>query len=432
MIRCITQDSTSLLYILPKIHKTPWATRPVVSCIGSEGEVLSKWLDNQLQKVVHLCPSYIKDNWQLLDELKNLGPLQKGTKIFTADATSMYTNIDTSHGLQVVFLWLSKHSHELPPGFPPIQAICRGIEIVMRNNVFQLNNTNWLQLQGTAMGTSVACVYATIYFSFHEETCLLTHKHLKPFFYRRFIDDALVIQLNATPAKHTSFMNAMASFSDGKNKSLQWTSTPLSDTVDFLDLTLTIDPTTRRITSNTYQKPMNLHLYLPANSAHPPSVLKGLIYGNVRRFWIQNSEKSKYREMISNFFIHLRNRGHDAEELQELFLTAARKLSKNKQLKASINEEDSLTKRVFFHVPFHPQQITSTSFQRLFKEKCAETLLLSTGKDGKTPINIDRMTVAYSRPQNVRDTICRTKLQQPEGDTVQDTIDKLNLAREAE
>jgi hypothetical protein len=83
-------------------------------------------------------------------------------------------------------------------------------------------------------------------------------------------------------------------------------------------------------------------------------------------------------------------------------------------------------------VLFHPQQIMSTSLQRLFEEKCAETLLLSTGKDGKTPINIDKMTVAYSRPQNVRDTICWTKLQQPEGEIVQYTIDRLNLDREAE
>jgi hypothetical protein len=77
--------------------------------------------------------------------------------------------------------------------------------------------------------------------------------------------------------------------------------------------------------------------------------------------------------------------------------------------------------------------MTSTSLPPLFEEKCTERLLLSTGKDGKTPINIDtKMTVAYSRPENVRDNICWTKLQQPEEETVQDTIDILNLAREAE
>ena len=37
-------------YILFKIHKIPWATRPVVSCCGPLLAALSTWLDVQLQK----------------------------------------------------------------------------------------------------------------------------------------------------------------------------------------------------------------------------------------------------------------------------------------------------------------------------------------------------------------------------------------------
>jgi hypothetical protein len=49
-------------YILPKVHKTPWATRPVVSGVSSILEPLSKWVDIHLQRVVHLCPAYLKDS----------------------------------------------------------------------------------------------------------------------------------------------------------------------------------------------------------------------------------------------------------------------------------------------------------------------------------------------------------------------------------
>jgi hypothetical protein len=42
-------------YILPKVHKQPkWKTRPVVSGVSSVLKPLSKWVDIQLQKVVHL------------------------------------------------------------------------------------------------------------------------------------------------------------------------------------------------------------------------------------------------------------------------------------------------------------------------------------------------------------------------------------------
>jgi hypothetical protein len=51
----------------------------------------------------------------------------------------------------------------------------------------------------------------------------------------------------------------------------------LQKTVNFLDLTITIN-SNGLLTTKTYQKPTNLHLYLPPTSAHPPRVLKSIIY----------------------------------------------------------------------------------------------------------------------------------------------------------
>jgi hypothetical protein len=81
----------------------------------------------------------------------------------------MYTNIDTKHGIQTLQNWLSLHQHELPQNFPTHMVI-RAVELVMKHNIFQFDDTFWLQLTGTAMGTSLACIYATIY---HEETSIL-------------------------------------------------------------------------------------------------------------------------------------------------------------------------------------------------------------------------------------------------------------------
>jgi hypothetical protein len=47
------------------------------------------------------------------------------------------------------------------------------MKIIMRNKLFEFGKARLLQLLGTAMGTSAACIWATIYFAFWEATRLI-------------------------------------------------------------------------------------------------------------------------------------------------------------------------------------------------------------------------------------------------------------------
>ena len=171
--RCLQEPRrVPQFYCTPKVHTTPWTTHPIVSCVNSRMGDLSKWIDAQLQRVVHLCPSHLKDSQTLLQLLKRLRKLPTTAVLSVSDAKSMYTNIQTTHGLNTLRRWLLVHAQELPQNFPT-DTILETLELVMQNNIFQLDNTFWMQLTGTAMGTSVACVCATIYYSCHEETKLL-------------------------------------------------------------------------------------------------------------------------------------------------------------------------------------------------------------------------------------------------------------------
>ena len=84
---------TPIFYGMPKVHKTPIQLRPVVSCINSFPSIFSTWLDVRMKELLHLIPSYIKNSTELIKDLQNLN-LTKGARLFTADATSMYTNVD--------------------------------------------------------------------------------------------------------------------------------------------------------------------------------------------------------------------------------------------------------------------------------------------------------------------------------------------------
>ena len=103
---------------------------------------------------------------------------------------------------------------------------------------------------------------------------------------------------------------------------LRWTVEAPAKEAVFLDLTIKLERD-GSITTATYVKPINPHLYILPNSAHPKGVLKSLIYGNVKRYWRQNSHLSTFTAITRDFRGHLLNRGHTKEVLDPLFMEAA-------------------------------------------------------------------------------------------------------------
>jgi len=62
---------------------------------------LRHWINEQLQPVAQSMPSYFKSSYVLKEELLALH-LPPNAVLFTADATSMYTNIETMHALAII------------------------------------------------------------------------------------------------------------------------------------------------------------------------------------------------------------------------------------------------------------------------------------------------------------------------------------------
>jgi hypothetical protein len=416
-------ERKSQFYGLPKVHKEELSLRPVVSTSGTAIEILSRFIDSKLQEVVRLCPCYLQDSWQLLGDLSKLGKLPPNARLFSVDAVGMYVNIDTEHAVATLRKWFALHKAkgQLPKDYP-VELVVQGTRLVMTNNVFDFDDVSFQQLNGTAMGTSMACMYATIYYSYHEETAIIPKKdELGIVFFRRFIDDGFVIQL-MTPGVHARLVHIFNSFGE-KGKRLQWTSTSPSNTVNFLDLGLYIDKD-GFIKSRTYEKAMNLHLYIPHHSAHSPSVLKSLIHGQLRRFWLQNSNKNDYVVFVYRFLNHLVNRGYDRDELKPLFLEASDKLGPNLLdeclARKRANRDESL---VFFHLQYHPDQVPKSLIQSHFHRECAKELREArSAYDTTAKLNLKRLIIAQSRAPNLRDRLCRSTLRLPDGQRVSNHI----------
>jgi hypothetical protein len=172
-----------LFYGLPKVHKTPFTLRPVVSGTNGLLTVFSTWLDYKMKELLPFVQSYITNSYTVIEDLANM-EIPENDKSFSADAMSMYTNIDTDIGITAIKNFLSDNSVNLPLNFPT-KLVLDIPKIVMENNIFRFGDSYWLQLSGTAMGTPVACAYATVSFGQHENAVLLPHFSANLLYFKR-------------------------------------------------------------------------------------------------------------------------------------------------------------------------------------------------------------------------------------------------------
>jgi hypothetical protein len=348
-----------------------------------------------------------------------LNTLPVNARLVTLDAVGMYNNIDTSLAIESLQNWFTLHKDDLPKAFP-VEFILKGTEFVMSHNIFDFDDISCLQLNGTAMGTALAVMYATIYFSYHEETRLLNSEvDHGIIFYRRYIDDAFAIQIQH-PGYHARLLNDFNSYGP-PDKRLVWESSGPSTEVNFLDLRLRIQ--NGKILSSTYEKPLNLHLYIPSHSAHAHSVHKSLIFGQLRRFWLQNSTIEDYTKQASAFFKHLIARGYDWNFLSQQFLKTAEKLPECSFV-SKPKANDKVRNTIFLHKKYHPQQVTGRDIQLAFAKECGKAFKTSYHEvyEDSPPLGINRLIIAHSRAPNLRDKLCRAAITLPDNNRASDRI----------
>eukprot|EP00804_Cyclotella_cryptica_P027887 CCRYP_003803-RB/>CCRYP_003803-RB protein AED:0.26 eAED:0.26 QI:0/-1/0/1/-1/0/1/0/169 len=169
----------------------------------------------------------------------------------------MYSNICLDHAMQVMKHWL-EHVYRAPITRPLNQAILQGLELMMRHNIMKFGDSYFLQLIGTAMGTSVAVVFANLYFGWHEKVTLLPKYRdalQRILFHARFIDDVFFIWTGEMDSTWESLIQDYNNYGV-----LKWDITNPKTAVNFLDLTITIK--NDRLTTKTFQKPNNPYLYI--------------------------------------------------------------------------------------------------------------------------------------------------------------------------
>ena len=417
------QDPFGYFYLMYKVHKKTLSTRPVCSDCASITNPIGKWVDIMLQPVAQSMPTYFKDSFEfkaIIDALK----VPPGGKSFTADAVSMYTNINTNGALSVICPFLRDNEDRF--GHYHAETLIRALEIVMLNNIIRFGDIYVKQISGTAMGKPPAPPWATIFEGIHEIN-FLPQWDSNILVYKRFIDDVWGIWLPSEDATVDAqrWLDFQAEVNN--NHGLEWEFTDRSLSDNFLDLTtrITADGS---IETTLFEKPMALYLFIPPHSAHPPGVLAGHIFGNVLRIFRLNSNESDIVQDVLEFYRRFTRRGHTHTILKPLFNKAianARKYMETSQAQRDKRKQEQLEaarRRLYLHIEFHPQNPPPHVIQQLF----TETVLRP---PGETPLNqirgsfgynlpIDAMIIANHRAPNLGDTFSYRDISKRKGPPV--------------
>ena len=460
------KDPFNYLYGTIKVHKEPWTIRPVVSTCGSTTYGIGKLTDQWLQPIVKKMPYVIHSSQNFINKmhtaLKELPDLDwNNIRAFTADAKSMYTYIDTTHALEVLGEFF--RTDPICQNIEAEQTI-QALEIIMKSNIFKFDDTFWLQLTGTAMGTPPACAYANIYQGIHENVFIPEFKDQLAFF-GRLIDDCFGLWIcDPDPATDEAiWLQFQERIKFGK---LEWKFSERLRSINFLDVQVTI--TDAGISTNIYEKPHNLYQYLPPHSCHAPGVGKSLIYGQVYRAYTLISDPSDRFNFIRTFYDRMRRRGWSSNYLLPVFKEAVIKQQKRqtetkdhermrkanfdylyekiarqdgtwecrRELERAYPEllymDHDTTKnyqQLFFHIKYHPNNpsqrtIHITYHNTIQKPKQKPTdpncTLYENSLEELTNFNLQslqfyKLTVAYHKQKNLKEILFQRKFKAEEG-----------------
>ena len=309
----------------------------------------------------------------------------------TLDVSFLYTNIPHEDRIQACKSFLEKDGISTER----ITEIEELMKLVLENNHFKFDGKHYLQKLGTAMGSSMAPSYASLFMGKFEED-FLQSRTLAPTVWFRFLDDIFMIW-DHTYEELESFISDINSF----HPCINFFCSTCKQCIPFLDVQV-IKSSSIRVETDIYEKPTNNHQYLDYTSCHPKSCKDGIPY----------SQSKRYRRIISNYanlqssLVRLKGffmeRGYPSDVL-DICLNKVANLSQEETPEEKLKTTESV---IPFTVKYNASlpEIGRTihkywSLLNLSKNDCVKEIFCSS-----------KPTVAFNRPKNLQDFLVSSDL----------------------
>jgi hypothetical protein len=111
------------------------------------------------------------------------------------------------------------------------------------------------------------------------------------------------------------------------------------------------------IHTSTFQKPMNLYLYIPPMSTHPLSCFRWLIIGDILRYWRQNSDEKKFINVTTLFIQRLVQHGQLLHAITPFIQHAASIIDNLHTTQHTPTQSGKMNNTLYLHWLYHPCNI---------------------------------------------------------------------------
>lgn len=302
---CTTTADLPRFHVIPKVHKTPWASRPIVPSHSWITSRASEVVDFYLQKFTRQVPFILDSTKSFIEKLRKIRLTGKCTLV-SGDVRAMYTNIPVTGAKQIVSEALKKVNSD----GVPLQGLWALLFYVLDNNYFTYKGNAYKQLSGIAMGTACAPAVANIYAARFEEDFVNKWSNKGLVLYGRYIDDIFMV-FQGDPL----LLDECLVEHHIPGLEIEWKRSESSMT--FLDVDVRINGDI--LDTTIFRKELNKYMYIPFSSGHPLSVKKALVKAEISRMNTICSTDEFRAECKKRFRLNLYRRGYPSTLLDRWF-----------------------------------------------------------------------------------------------------------------
>ncbi len=283
--------------LMPKIHKSKFGIRPIVSSINHPTEVISFILDTILKSYVNKSQTVLRDSQNLIQKTENLN-CDPDTELYSMDFVSLYTNMNSKHTIDTIMNYLAEEKFLCTD--ITLYSIFKFLEMMFFKNVFEFNDWFFIQTNGLAMGSICGPSVANLYLYILERHWFNIRS---PLIYKRFIDDIFMASKCQANLEEIRSLFGDLKLEISREK-----------IVNFLDLNISVEAH-GRLNFNLYVKPTNAGQFLPMSSCHPNHIFKNIPKSSLIRIKRNCSMGYDYMFHSRDLYFLFLKRGYKSNDL---------------------------------------------------------------------------------------------------------------------